>query len=76
MFCYDTTHGTTGYDFEQTSLLVSDKLDESTAVAYCISSTKTFYLQKSFSKKWEAIVDLLLQGGLWDTSHKFMMLLL
>ena len=44
MFCYDATHGTTGYDFEQTSLLVSDKLDESTAVAYCISSTKTFYL--------------------------------
>ena len=43
MFWYDTTHGTAGYDFEQT-LLVSDELDKSTAVAYCISSTKTFYL--------------------------------
>lgn len=44
MFWYDTTHGTADYDFEQTSLLVSDELDKSTAVAYCISSTKTFYL--------------------------------
>ena len=60
----DMTHGTTGYDFKLTSLLVSDELDEDIPVTNCISNKEILHFVEIFFKKLKAIVDLLLQSGL------------
>ena len=49
--CCDTTHGTTVYDFNLTSLLVSDELDEGIPVAHCISNKEIFYFLQIFFKE-------------------------
>ena len=49
--CYDTTHGTTGYDFKLTSLIVSDELDEGIPAAHCISNKETFHFMEIFFKE-------------------------
>ena len=50
IYC-DTTHGTTGYDFKRTSLLVSDELDEGIPVAHFISNKETFHFMGIFFKE-------------------------
>ena len=49
--CFDTTHGTTGYDFKLTLLLVSDEFNEGIPVTHCISNKETFHFMEIFSKK-------------------------
>ena len=51
--CCDTTHGTTGYDFILTSLIVFDELDEGIPVAHCISNKDTFHFMEIFFKEFK-----------------------
>ena len=70
--CCDTTHGTTGYDFKLTSLLVSDELDEGIPVAHCISNKETFNFMEIFFK--EVKINCGLIAPRWfmsDTASKF-----
>ena len=46
--CCDSTHGTTGYDFTLTSLLVIDEYGEGIPVAWCISNHENFKFMKTF----------------------------
>ena len=47
----DMTHGTTGYDFKLTSLLVSDELDEDIPVTNCISNKEILHFMEIFFKE-------------------------
>ena len=47
----DMTHGTTGYDFKLTSLLVSDELDEDIPVTNCISNKEILHFVEIFFKE-------------------------
>lgn len=40
--CCDATHGTTGYDFKLTTLLVIDEFGEGVPVAWCLSNHEDF----------------------------------
>ena len=49
--CYDTTHGTTGYDFKFNSSLVLDEVEEGVPVAFCLSNRDNFAFMKLFFSK-------------------------
>ena len=49
--CCDATHGTTGYDFKLTSLLVVDEFGEGFPVAWCLSNHEDFNSMLVFSNK-------------------------
>ena len=47
----DTTHGTTGYDFKLTTLIVIDEFQEGVPVAFCISNRETYEFMRIFFDK-------------------------
>ena len=49
--CCDTTHGTTGYDFKLTTLIVIDEFREGVPVAFCLSNRETYEFMKIFFRK-------------------------
>ena len=49
--CRDATHGTTGYDFKLTSLLVVDEFGEGFPVAWCLSNHEDFNSMLVFLNK-------------------------
>ena len=49
--CADSTHGTTGYDFSLTTLLVVDEFGEGQPVAWCLSNKETEEFMKLFLQK-------------------------
>ena len=46
--CCDSTHGTNGYDFLLTSMLVVDEFGEGVPVAWCISNREDYSFMKIF----------------------------
>ena len=46
--CCDTTHGSTGYDFKLTNLIVIDDFQEGVPVAFSLSNRETYELMKIF----------------------------
>ena len=60
---------TTGYNFELTSLLVSDELDEGIPVAHCISNKKTFSFMEIFFKEVQSTCGL--RRFMSDTASQF-----
>lgn len=46
--CIDSTHGTTGYDFELVTMMVIDEFEEGFPVAFCLTSTMSFKTMKFF----------------------------
>eukprot|EP00112_Aurelia_sp_Birch-Aquarium-sp1_P017283 Seg3990.3 transcript_id=Seg3990.3/GoldUCD/mRNA.D3Y31 product="hypothetical protein" protein_id=Seg3990.3/GoldUCD/D3Y31 len=49
--CCDATHGTTGYDFKLTSLLIVDEFGEGFPVAWCLSNREDFSVLKVFCEQ-------------------------
>ena len=49
--CIDTTHGTTGYDFLLTSVVVIDEYGEGFPIAWCLSNNEDF-THMCVSSKW------------------------
>ena len=49
--CCDATHGTTGYEFKLSSLLVVDEFAEGVPVAYCLSNKETNSVLRPFFEK-------------------------
>lgn len=48
--CIDSTHGTTGYDFELVTIMVIDEFEEGFPVAFCLTSTVSFKTMSYFFK--------------------------
>ena len=46
--CCDSTHGTTGYDFGLSSLLIVDEFGEGVPVAWCLSNHEDYKFMKIF----------------------------
>lgn len=44
--CCDSTHGTTGYDFGLTTLLVIDEFSEGVPAAWCLSNHEDYKFMK------------------------------
>ena len=48
--CIDATHGTTGYDFPLTTVMVMDEQGEGFPIAWCLSNHEDFTHMCIFSK--------------------------
>ena len=60
--CIDSTHGTTGYDFLLTTLMVTDECGEGLPIAWCISNhedfTHVFVFHGTKRKLWSVVTSL------------------
>lgn len=60
--CTDSTHGTTGYDFLLTTVMVTDECGEGLPVAWCLSNHKDFTRVFSSNYLEKTVVSYLLIG--------------